>query len=627
MLSKISKASLRRGFLYEQERNLMKYSRQNFEGLDFDINIHPDRTFDLTDFGVKTLEDRYLTEEETNPQEAFARVACFFSDSEDMAQRMYDYVSKRWMMFSTPVLANGGTERGLPISCFLNNVEDTRESILGHYTENGWLSSMGGGIGGYWGDVRPMGSAISRGGKSTGVIPFIKMVDSQMMAFMQGSTRRGSYAAYMDLSHPEIEEFLLLRTPSSGDVNRRCMNVGFHHAVVIPDDFMHRVAGALPDEWDLIDPKDGKVVKTVSAKELWKKILSTRHETGEPYIMFGDSVNKAMPEEQKALGLSVKQSNLCSEITLTTGTDHHGKKRTAVCCLSSLNAEQWSEWKDDEQFLPDVVRFLDNILTYFIDEAEELPDATYSALRERSIGIGMMGWHSLLQKNKIPFEGALAVSLNRKLFAHVKTHTEAASRELAKERGACPDSIEGGDGTKRNMHLLAIAPNASSADICGTSAGIEPMMANYYNKKTLSGFGMMWNPYLKTLLESKGKFDQDTQISIIQNEGSVQHLECLDQWEKDIFKTAKELNQLWLVQHAADRQQYVCQAQSLNLFFSSRLDKKTFHDVHMSAWKLGVKCLYYVRTGEHRKAEVASGALQEDKLKDFEPDECFACQG
>ena len=579
----------------------------------------------LSEFSIKTLEDRYLVGDEKSPQDAFARAAIAFSDNEEHAQRLYDYASKLWFMFSTPVLSNGGTKRGLPISCFLNYVDDSREGITDHYTENAFLSSVGGGVGGCWSGVRSVGSKTSNGSESTGVIPFMKVVDAEMLAFSQGVTRRGSYAAYLDISHPEIEEFLDVRKPTGGDINRKSVNL--HHGVVISDEFMTIIENAtkiegFDDSWDLIDPHSGKVVKTVSAKTLWVKLIQNRVETGEPYIMFGDTVDKATPEFQKKLGLKVHQSNLCSEITLPTDKD-----RTAVCCLSSVNLEEYDEWKYDDQFIPDLIRMLDNVLEYFINYApEQLSRAKFSASQERSLGLGAMGFHAYLQRHNIPFESAMAIGRNKMMFSHIKSEAERATRQLAEERGACPD---GKDYGVRNAHLLAIAPNASSSIICGnTSPSIEPYRANAFTQKTKTGSSLLKNEYLENILQD---LDQDTDEvwkSIVTNNGSVQHLDFLDDWTKDVFKTAVEIDQRWIIEMAADRQEHICQSQSLNVFFPANVSKQELHATHMMAWKRGVKTLYYLRSEAIKRAETVSDeALRQRIFESMDEEGCLACEG
>ena len=462
--------------------------------------INYDRDKYLSEFSHKTLQDRYLIEGETSPQDAFARAAKAFSDDDAHAQRLYDYVSKLWFMFSTPILSNGGTSRGLPISCFLNYVEDSRQGLTGHYTENAFLSSVGGGVGGYWSHVRSVGSKTSNGSESTGVIPFMKVVDAEMLAFSQGVTRRGSYAAYLDISHPEVEEFLDVRKPTGGDVNRKSVNL--HHGILVGDDFMGLIEGAtreegFDDSWDLIDPHTNQVTKTVSAKTLWVKLIQNRVETGEPYIMFKDTVQAGLPQFQKDAGLNVHHSNLCSEITLPTSED-----RTAVCCLSSVNLEEFDEWKHDDNFIPDLIRMLDNVISYFIENAPmHLVRAVYSASRERSLGLGAMGFHAYLQRHNLPFESASAKGANMKMFQHIKWRAKDATKKLAEERGECPDGV--GYGV-RNAHLLAVAPNASSSIICGgTSPSVEPQRANTFTHKTLTGSYKVKNKYLEALLKKK----------------------------------------------------------------------------------------------------------------------------
>ena len=576
----------------------------------------------LTEFSKKTLQDRYLVGDEKSPQEAFARAAEAFADDEAHAQRIYDYASNLWFMFATPVLSNGGTKRGLPISCFLNYVDDSREGITGHYTENAYLSSMGGGIGGGWSDVRSQGTKTSKGSESTGVIPFMKVVDAEMLAFSQGVTRRGSYASYLHMSHPEIEEFLDVRKPTGGDVNRKCINL--HHGVVIPDKFMeiiHRAAHEenFSDDWELIDPHSGEVKKVVSARTLWVKLLQNRMESGEPYLMFEDAVQADLPDFQKRKGLKVNHSNLCSEITLATN-----EERTAVCCLSSVNLEYYDDWKNHPAFISDLVRFLDNVLTYFIANAPtELERARYSAERERSIGLGAMGFHAYLQKNSIPFEGAMATAANLEIFKHIKTQAQTETERLAVEKGACPDDDS---CSVRNAHLLAIAPNASSSIICGnTSPSIEPYRANAYTQKTKSGSYLMKNKFLEEVLGKYGQNIDSTWTSIITNKGSCQHLEFLSDEEREIFKTAVEINQAWVVEHASMRQPYICQSQSVNLFFPPDVNKADLHNIHMLAWAKNMKTLYYLRSEAISRADNVSNKVKREII--FEQSDCLNCEG
>ena len=588
-----------------------------------DINYNRDKY--LSEFSIKTLNDRYLLKDEVSPQQAFARAALAFSDDEEHAQRLYDYASKLWFMFSTPILSNGGTTRGMPISCFLNYVEDSRGGITSHYTENAFLSSVGGGIGGDWSSIRGVGSSTSNGSESTGVIPFLKVVDGEMLAFSQGITRRGSYAAYLDISHPEIEEFLDIRKPTGGDINRKSTNL--HHAVVITDDFMELIEKAtrednFNDAWELIDPHTKKVVKTVPAKTLWVKLIQNRVETGEPYIMFKDTVDAALPKYQQDLGLEVHHSNLCSEITLPTD-----ENRTAVCCLSSVNLEEYDEWKNDDLFIPDLIRMLDNVLDHFIHNAPpELHRAVYSARQERSLGLGAMGFHAYLQRHSIPFESVIAKIRNKQMFHEIKEKANEATKFLAKERGECPDAV--GHGV-RNSHLLAIAPNASSSIICGnTSPSIEPYRANAFVQKTKTGSSLLKNEYLEHCLDEIGMNNEDIWQSIITHDGSVQHLEFLDDETKDIFKTGPELDQRWLIEFAADRQEYICQSQSLNLFFPADVSKQELHAVHMMAWKKGVKTLYYLRSEAIKRADrVSDEALRQYMFDSISDDSCLACEG
>jgi len=576
----------------------------------------------LDEFALATLRDRYMVAGENSPQEAFARAAEAFADDDAHAQRLYDYVSNLWFMFATPILSNGGTTRGLPISCFLNYVDDSREGITEHYVENAFLSSFGGGIGGTWSDVRSQGTPTSKGSESTGVIPFVKVVDAEMLAFSQGVTRRGSYAAYLHISHPEIEEFLDVRKPTGGDVNRKSTNL--HHGVVVPDAFMERIWSAtkydnFDDSWDLVDPHTGVTRKRVSARTLWVKLLQNRMETGEPYIMFEDAIDAELPDFQKDKGLKVNHSNLCSEITLATNDE-----RTAVCCLSSVNLEYYDDWKDHPAFIPDLIRMLDNVLTDFINRAPEpLHKAKFSAMRERSLGLGAMGFHAYLQKNNIPFESAQATGANLRIFSHIKEDASITTRKLAVEKGACPDDDT---CTVRNAHLLAIAPNASSSIICGnTSPSIEPFRANAFNQKTKSGSNLMKNKFLEEVLKSYNKNDDETWKSIVTQKGSVQHLDFLNEWERNVFKTAVEINQAWLIDHAAHRQEYICQSQSLNLFFPPDVNKSDLHNAHMLAWARNLKTLYYLRSEAISRADIVSAQVKREIL--FEQSDCLACEG
>lgn len=563
------------------------------------IRIEESRNANLTDFGKAVLQDRYLMPGESF-QNMFARVSDYYGDDIAHSQRLYDYMSNLWFMPATPILSNGGTERGLPISCFLNETEDSLKGIVDIWTENVWLASRGGGIGSYWGHLRSIGETVRGNGKTSGVIPFLRVQDSLTLAISQGSLRRGSSAVYLQVSHPEIEEFIDLRRPTGGDPNRKALNI--HHGVVITDDFMHAVQNDQP--WELKSPKDGKTVNRINARELWIKLLTARVETGEPYLLFIDNVNKARPEHHKKLGLDVKMSNLCSEITLPTGKDHLDNQRTAVCCLSSLNLERYEEWSNNPLFIKDVMRFLDNVLEDFIKKApDSMSKAKYSAMRERSVGLGVMGFHSFLQSKMIPFESVMAKVWNNKMFEHIRREVDEASIELAEERGPCEDAKECGI-MERFSNKLAIAPTASISVICGNSSpGIEPYAANSFTQKTLTGSFTVRNKNLKKLLAEKGKDDDDTWSSISMNEGSVQHLDFLTQDEKDVFKTAQELDQRWLIEHGADRAKFVCQAQSLNLFFPGDVHKKYLHDVHWNAWKKGVKSLYYCRSTSIQRAE------------------------
>ena len=618
------------------------------------IKINYDNEDKLDKFSLDTLKDRYFTGEETHAQEAFARAATFGATFKgvtdfELAQRLYNYSSSCWFMFSTPILSNGGTRRGLPISCFLNYVPDSRLGLSAHYDENIWLASSGGGIGGFWGDVRSNGVSTTHGSKSTGSIPFMHVVDSQMLAFNQGVTRRGSYAAYMDISHPEIEEFIEMRKSSGGDINRKCLNL--HNGVNVTNEFLKAVENN--EEWRLIDPKSKEAIKVVDARYLWWQIINARAETGEPYIVNIDNCNDALPQKQKDLGLEIRQSNLCSEITLPTN-----EERTAVCCLSSVNLEYFDEWSYDKNFISDLITMLDNVIQHFIDNAidttqlgeynanydrfkkyikkgkEGFTKAAFSAYRERSLGLGAMGFHAYLQKSNTPFESIFATSFNYKAFKHIKTHAIRATERLADERGESPDISGSG---RRNAHLLAVAPNASSGIICsGTSPSIEPYRANVYTHKTLSGSYQVKNKFLEKLLIKKGLTKKELDKlwkEIAGKDGSVQHLNILTDAEKEVFKTANEINQIWVIEHAYKRQEFICQAQSVNLFFTlpKATESQKTHDEYMQyvndvhwygANKL--KSLYYFRSNAARNAEDVNVKVPRIKLDDVE---CIACEG
>ncbi len=594
----------------------------------------------LSDFGKATLNDRYLLRGE-GYQDLFMRVATYYGDDAAHTGRMYDYISKLWFMPATPILSNGGTDRGLPISCFLNEATDSLSGIVDLWNENVWLAARGGGIGSYWGNLRSIGEKVKDNGKTSGVVPFIKVQDSLTLAISQGSLRRGSSAVYLHVDHPEIEEFIDLRRPTGGDPNRKALNI--HHGVAVTDAFMEAVER--DEKWFLRSPKDKAVVGEVSARALWAKLLTARIETGEPYLLYIDTVNRNIPEHHKELGLLVKTSNLCSEITLATGTDHLGKERTAVCCLSSLNLEYYDAWKNDDGFIVDCMRFLDNVLTDFINKAPtSMERAKYSALRERSVGLGVMGFHSYLQGKNIPFESVMAKVWNKKIFMHIKQQADAASVKLAGERGACPDALDVGVN-ERFSNKIAIAPTASISIIAGNSSpGIEPYAANVFVQKTLSGSFTVRNKHLTILLENRGMNNEDVWSTIATMEGSVQHLDFLDEHEKLVFKTAQEIDQRWVIEHAADRQPFICQAQSINLFLPGNVHKKELHRLHFDAWKKGLKSLYYCRSTSIQRADKVShkidGALQmemsliarksnqaandESALPVY--DECLACQ-
>ena len=596
------------------------------------ITIDPSRDAKLTAFGKETLEDRYLlNDEKGSPQKLFARVACHYADDSEHAQRIYDYISNLWFMPATPVLSNGGTERGLPISCFLNEASDSLEGIVDLWNENVWLAARGGGIGSYWGNLRSIGEQVGHNGKTSGVVPFIRVMDSLTLAISQGSLRRGSAAVYLPIDHPEIEEFIEIRRPTGGDPNRKAQNL--HHGVLVSDAFMRAVEA--DEDWALVSPKDRAPIATVKARSLWIRLLTARIETGEPYIVYSDTVNSQIPEHQKLAGLTVKTSNLCSEITLPTGLDHLGNDRTAVCCLSSLNVESFIEWKDHPTLIEDVMRFLDNVLQDFIDNApDHFAKAKYAAARERSVGLGIMGFHSFLQEQMVPFESAVAKAWNKKMFKHIRGQADEASKTLAAERGACLDAADYGI-EERFSNKMAVAPTASISIICGgASPGIEPIAANSFTHKTLSGSFNVRSKALQALLDEKGENTDETWSSITANEGSVQHLDCLTQDEKDVFKTAFEIDQRWVIDLAADRSPEICQSQSLNVFLAADVHKRDLHQIHFQAWKKGVKSLYYCRSKSLQRSESVAALVpvttdeEADRAaasrNDYE--ECLACQ-
>ena len=602
---------------------------QNEKGIT--IKIDRSRDSNLTEFGKATLSDRYLGANESY-QDLFARVASYYGDNNLHAQRIYNYISNLWFMPATPVLSNGGTKRGLPISCFLNEAGDSLDGILDLWSENVWLAARGGGIGSYWGNLRSIGEKIGRVGKTSGIIPFIKVMDSLTMAISQGSLRRGSAACYLPIDHPEIEEFIEMRRPTGGDPNRKSLNL--HHGVLVSDAFMRAVE--TDEQWALKSPKDGVIQSTVSARNLWIRLLTARIETGEPYIIFIDTVNRLIPQHHKLAGLNVKTSNLCSEITLPTGIDKEGKDRTAVCCLSSLNIEKYDEWKDDQNFISDIMRFLDNVLTDFIENApEQFRDAKYSAMKERSVGLGVMGLHSFFQQKNIPLESVMSKVWNKKIFEHIQKKVDESSKELAEERGPCPDAADYGIN-ERFSNKTAIAPTASISIICGgTSPGIEPIAANSYTHKTLSGSFNVRNKYLEKILEKYNKNNDEVWSSITTNQGSVIHLDFLSKEEKDVFKTAFELDQKWIVELGADRTPNISQAQSVNLFLPADVHKKELHQIHFQAWKKGLKSLYYCRSKSIQRAENINNALpsnvelnvnKNEANKEIEYDECLSCQ-
>jgi ribonucleoside-diphosphate reductase alpha chain len=590
-----------------------------------EVDYSRDSLFD--ELGKIRLKESYMKDEEISPQERFAYVSSKFGSNPEHAQRLYEYSSKHWLSYSTPILSFGRSKRGLPISCFLNYIEDTAEGLVDNFSETSWLSMMGGGVG--------IGFGIrSASDKSTGVMPHLKTYDASSLAYKQGSTRRGSYAAYLSIDHPDIINFLEMRKPT-GDQNMRCLNM--HHGINIPDAFMQLVENCMidpdaDDSWNLVDPASNEIRETVSAKELWQRILEMRMMTGEPYLHFIDESNRKLPQHLKDLGLKVHQSNLCSEIILPTN-----EKRTAVCCLSSLNLEYYDDWKQDPLFLTDVAEMLDNVLQHFIDNAPStIKRAKYSALRERSIGIGALGWHAYLQKNNLPWESPMSIGRNRQIFAHIRGGLDVANKELGFKRGEALDAVGTGN---RFSHLMAIAPNASSSILMGnTSPSIEPYRANAYRQDTLSGSHLNKNRYLDKIIQNESSthkegWADEVWSSIIANDGSVQHLDWMDDWTKDVFKTSMEIDQRWVVQHAADRQEFIDQAQSLNVFFRPDSHIKYIHAVHFQAWKSGLKTMYYCRSDKIAKADKVSKRIEREIIKEInlhdlaEGNECLACEG
>ena len=586
------------------------------------VKVNYDRDGLLADYAVGMLKDFYMRKSEKSPQEAYSRAATAWSrykktEDKELAQRLYDYASKKWFMFASPVLSNApngvpNEDKGMPISCFLTYVPDTLEGLIGHSSELRWLSVYGGGVGGHWSDVRTISDI------APGPIPFLHTVDADMIAYRQGKTRKGSYAAYMDISHPDVMEFLQIRIPT-GDVQRKALNI--HNAINITDDFMNAVIE--DKDWEFVDPNDERVTDKMNARKIWQQILETRFRTGEPYLNFIDTANKHLPAPLKKAGLKINGSNLCNEIHLPTSED-----RTAVCCLSSLNLEYYDDWKDTT-IVQDLITMLDNVLEYFIENAPDtIERAKYSAARERSIGLGAMGFHSYLQRKGCSWQTEVAREYNTNIFKTINERAHEQTELLAKQRG---DYLDGHGSGKRNSHLLAIAPNASSGIILSTSPSIEPMKANAYTHRTRAGSFLVKNKYLEKVLEDIGENKSGVWKSIITNKGSVQHLTFLTDEEKTLFKTADELDQRWVVQHAADRQKYICQGQSVNLFFPTGVDRSYVNDVHVKAWKEGLKGLYYLRTESKVRAETVADKVQRVALVDdkrniiYGKDDCPYC--
>ena len=600
----------------------------------YGITVDYSRDNLFSESGLSRLKEGYLNEGETSPQQRLAYVSKTFSSNPEHAQRLYDYSSKMWLSYATPILSYGKTARSLPISCFASYLGDSMRSILDTSSETRMLAVVGGGVGLHVG-LRPGDK------KSSGIIPHLKTYDVDTLAFKQGTTRRGATAAYLDINHPEITDFLEMRKPTGGDPNRKCLNL--HHGVNVTNDFMERIeklslhGSELTreeqeeiDRFPLINPHTKEIVDYTSAKALWERLLTIRMETGEPYLWFIDTVNNALPEFQKAKGLKNRGSNLCSEISLATDDN-----RTFVCCLSSVNLEKYDEWKDDTNFIADIVEMLDNVIDVFCQKGSQFPEikrAIESAKAERSIGIGAMGWHALLMKRMLPFESPMAIGLNKRIWKQINEQAKQKTRDLARERGPCPDS-EGHSDPVRNAHLFAVAPNASSSIILNTSPSIEPYRANVYLEKGVNGTQVHKNKYLEQLLEKKGFNTPEVWREIVASDGSVQSVECLDEHEKAVFKTSMEIDQTWIIQHAADRQEYICQAQSLNLFFSPTVNVEILHLVHLMAWRMGLKSLYYCRSDGMRKADKVGKRVERERIEDMkdmlrsEEPVCVACEG
>lgn len=601
------------------------------------IKVDYSRDSYFSESGLGRLRDGYMLPHEKSPQQRFASVSKSFSSNPEHAQRLYDYASKMWLSYATPILSYGSTSKSLPISCYGSYLADNIESILATSTETRKLAIVGGGVGLHVG-LRPGDK------KSSGIIPHLKTYDADTLAYMQGVTRRGATAAYLDINHPEIIDFIEMRKATGGDPNRKCLNL--HHGINISDDFMQRIeklslsTSELSkkeledlDKFPLVNPMNGNVTEYVSAKELWERILTIRMETGEPYILFSDTANKHLPEYQKKLGLKINGSNLCIEVMLPTN-----EHRSFVCCLSSVNVEKYDEWKDNPEFISDIVEMLDNVLAVFIDKTEgveELKNVRNGAIRERAIGIGMMGWHSLLQSKNIPFESAMATGLNHKIWKKMNNEAKGATKNLAELRGACPDA-QTANVNVRNSTLFAVAPNASSSIILNTSPSIEPYRANVYLEKGVNGTKVHRNKHLEKLLESMDKSTQETWTEIISNDGSVSTLKFLSDYDKDVFKTSMEIDQTWVIQHASDRQQYICQGQSINLFFPPTVDVEYLHLMHLMAWQQGLKSLYYCRSDSMQKADKVGKRVMREKIEDLKEiahrlslgeSVCSACEG
>lgn len=581
-----------------------------------EIDLSRDDLFDA--HGLARLRAGYMMAGETSPQERFRFIADQFGSNQAHAQRMYDYMSLGIWSNSTPVLAYGRNAKGLPISCFLVHVEDTTEGLLRASNESRVMTIGGGGVGLYFG-MRETGS------KSTGPIAHAKTYDADTSAYKQAQTRRGAFAIYLDVNHPQIMQHIDIRNPTGGDANQKALNI--HNAVNLSDDFMNRVyqlsrARTTPltqeehdalDAWPLITPEDGKTVVGIgSVKQIWQRMHDNRQQIGgEPFFHFTGNSNAALPQYQKDLGINIYQSNLCTEIMLGTGTDNSGNMRSAVCCLGSINFSKLDLIDKDEEtlklFMSDVMEFLDNVLQTFIDSATGRPgyeSAVYSATRERAIGIGMLGWHDYLQQKNIPFASAIAAGLNKDIWERLNRIAMEVNKEMAITKGACPDSANSATPV-RFSHVFAIAPNATSSIIMSTSPSQECYRSNYYIASGDLGVFPVKNRNLEKVLQSLGKDTPDVWNEIAENEGSVSTLDFLSDWQKEVFATSMEVSPEWVIQHAADRQPWICQGQSTNVFARRNATVADLGMITLLSWKMGLKSLYYLRSNAASRGSIA----------------------